>query len=673
MKTHPRVSMPRLIMYFVFSIVPVYLGAAQEVLLTHANILSMNSEDILEDAQVLIRQGKIVSINKTGDKLDIPARTPIIDLQGSYLMPGLIDCHVHLFDQSELTTYLKYGVTTVLNMDGSPEHLRWRNNSDRSDFMGSRMLTAGQTLDGYPPLNWMFWAIETPEQARAAVRMQKAKGYDFIKIYGTLNPDVFDAVQEEATLNNLTVLGHVPRQVGVAQAMRKNFRLIAHGDDLIASSFNSFPTDRQLDSLAQIIAAGNFYVAPNLAIHQRALDEIANLDSIMGVVEAGSLSPSVYSQWIKSNNRTLDQYNLEEYEGFVRKMQGYNRTLTACLNKYKVRIVAGTDAATLGYPGSSLIAEIRELELAGLSRFEALEAGTRTAGDFITDWIDPQLKLGRIEEGYEADFLILKVNPLTARQPFRSLSGVVLKGMYYRTEKLATKVALQSEKYGEAKGLVASADQLFEEGKVKAGLSNLRRARRQVKYQHVFAQWVLGIKAQRLSEQSPALARELQNANAAFYPEHFAVYNELGQTYYKMRAYEPAAQYTRTSLELAPENAVAVRLDRKIRAAQQPFNNILSGDYLLEKVNRQGKPIDSLEISIVKASGPGHSYEVHYRSREEVMGMVSAEGQSNQIWFTIPGQYGTIEYSVLITEGVFSGTFAGPFGNNGELRITFIH
>ena len=202
-------------------ILNIQILCGQDLLLRRASILTMESSEVLMDYDIYLKADRIVSINKSSSEFKIPKNARVIDLKGKYLMPGLIDMHVHLFDESELLTNLFYGVTTVFNMDGSPEHLEWKEKTKQRSYPGARVLTAGHTLDGQPALNWMFWAVETPEQARRAVQKQKKDGYDFIKTYGTLNPDVFDAIQDEAAKQNIRVVGHADsRFVGVERAWK---------------------------------------------------------------------------------------------------------------------------------------------------------------------------------------------------------------------------------------------------------------------------------------------------------------------------------------------------------------------------------------------------------------------------------------------------------------------
>ena len=83
-------------------------------------------------------------------------------------------------------------------------------------LLGPTIYTASHTVDGYPPLNEMFVTAERADEA-ATVRESKQAGYDFIKVYGTLRPDVFRAILESGTREKIPVVGHTNRQLGALE------------------------------------------------------------------------------------------------------------------------------------------------------------------------------------------------------------------------------------------------------------------------------------------------------------------------------------------------------------------------------------------------------------------------------------------------------------------------
>jgi Imidazolonepropionase and related amidohydrolases len=130
---------------------------------------------VLEHQTVLIRNGKIIAIRPS---LTLPPEVRRIDGSGKFLTPGLIDGHVHLMSPDDLISYLAYGVTTVVNMSGTPADLKMRREVRTGSRLGPNLYTAGPTIDGYPPLNEVFVTAETPEKGAALVIDHKRAGCD---------------------------------------------------------------------------------------------------------------------------------------------------------------------------------------------------------------------------------------------------------------------------------------------------------------------------------------------------------------------------------------------------------------------------------------------------------------------------------------------------------------
>src|SRR5687768_12480453 len=90
----------------------------------NVHIIDVSAGAVVEQRQLLIRNGKIAAIN--------PAKAPITDEhfihhdgKGQYVMPGLIDMHVHAYDPAAFTITLSHGVTHLRLMNGVKQHLHW--------------------------------------------------------------------------------------------------------------------------------------------------------------------------------------------------------------------------------------------------------------------------------------------------------------------------------------------------------------------------------------------------------------------------------------------------------------------------------------------------------------------------------------------------------------------
>ncbi len=185
-------------------------------------------------------------IAAVGDRRKVkpPAGARVIDGRGKFLIPGLIDVHVHLMEEGDLHRFLAYGVTTVRNLTGSPQVLEWRRAVEAGKRAGPRIVTSGPLFAG-PAIPWREKVVPAePAAARAEVRRQKDAGYDLIKIYDGLAPDVYAAIVDEAAKLGMPVTGHIPEQVHLARVLAAR-QSLEHTDKLVFDVWgHSFDTTR---------------------------------------------------------------------------------------------------------------------------------------------------------------------------------------------------------------------------------------------------------------------------------------------------------------------------------------------------------------------------------------------------------------------------------------------
>lgn len=98
--------------------------ALSKIFFRHATIIPMDSSYVLNNHALFIDNNKIVAV--LPDSLATTTDYTGIDASGKYILPGLVDMHSHIFDRSDLTNFLSYGVTHVRNMMGFLMHLRWK-------------------------------------------------------------------------------------------------------------------------------------------------------------------------------------------------------------------------------------------------------------------------------------------------------------------------------------------------------------------------------------------------------------------------------------------------------------------------------------------------------------------------------------------------------------------
>jgi imidazolonepropionase-like amidohydrolase len=152
------------------------------------SIVPMDADHVLEHKTVLIRGDRIAAFGPAAST-PIPDGATRIDGHGKWLMPGLVDMHVHLDDADDGTLYVANGVTTIRNMWGTPQTLATRADYAAGRALGPTVYTTGPILDGKPVVWPGSIAIENAEEAEKEVADEKAAGYDFVKVYSRLGKD----------------------------------------------------------------------------------------------------------------------------------------------------------------------------------------------------------------------------------------------------------------------------------------------------------------------------------------------------------------------------------------------------------------------------------------------------------------------------------------------------
>ncbi|MGH7452576.1 MAG: amidohydrolase family protein [bacterium] len=278
--------------------------------------------------------------------------------------------------------------------------------------------------------------------ARRVVAEQKRAGYDVIKVYNQLSNEAYVALTEAAKQNNIAVVGHVPRTVGVERALKAGQAMIAHGEEYFFTYFDCKecgrdrkPDESKIPTIVQATLAAGAAVMPNLSFIAATRRQLDNLESVLTDPETKYLRPQVLSMW-KSQNPT-NRPKLEKFDEREKVKYPFVQKLTKALSDAGVLLLLGTDSSAPGlFPGQSAQLELRELVNAGLTPYQALTTATRNAGQFISERVRPTEKFGTIAIGQRADLILLSGNPLESIDNISKLVGVMARGQWLPTAKL---------------------------------------------------------------------------------------------------------------------------------------------------------------------------------------------------------------------------------------------
>ena len=145
----------------------------------------------------------------------------VIDGGGRYLAPGLVDMHVHSSSAGGWLLDLANGVTAVRDMGGFPWLLRFRESVSARRILAPVVYLAGPIING-EPLGGYAVMPRNVLDARRIVRQQAACGYDFIKVHNILSLPMLEAIADEASKLGMDLVGHVPHDISVRNAVDRS-------------------------------------------------------------------------------------------------------------------------------------------------------------------------------------------------------------------------------------------------------------------------------------------------------------------------------------------------------------------------------------------------------------------------------------------------------------------
>lgn len=409
----------------------------------NVNVITMTSgSDVLANATVVIKDGKIISLNGA-----IPDSAYIIDGNEKWLIPGLIDMHVHtltdghfnatyptrtaaIFNtQDMMTLYAINGVTTIFELNAQAGHFGQRNEILRGDVIGPRMALAA-LINGEEGSGRI---ANTPSDGRQTVRIAKAEGYEFIKVYSQLNIETYKAIVDETHRQGMKVVGHIPNafQGKIEEVFVPHFGMVAHAEEFTKQSGDYSESDAQ--RFAKLAKENGTWLSPTLITIERIIDQARSLDSVRNLTGFHYVHPLMQSKWLTSNqyNRGTSPERIKHLE----KVIEFNNRLVKAFKEAGVPMVAGTDAGTSGVIwGYSLHDELQLLVIAGLTPEEALTSATRLPAI----WLGIDSKIGTIEAGKSADLVLLDSNPLKDIRNTRTIAGVFINGRWLDKSKINT-------------------------------------------------------------------------------------------------------------------------------------------------------------------------------------------------------------------------------------------
>jgi imidazolonepropionase-like amidohydrolase len=397
------------------------------IAISGATLIDGTGRAPIVDSIVVIEGDLIKSAGRQGE-VDIPSEARRIDATGKYLLPGLIDCHVHLVHPAfiphpvkgdtnayltiigvnNLRTALQAGITSMRAVsDGGHLDLALRSAIREGHLLAPRLQVAGigicMTGGHGSQMPGVMHEVDSVEAIRKAVRMEVKADADLIKFltshrsdYPELSQEEISAGTDEAHRLGKRVAIHAGNFVGTRMAAIAGVDTIEHGN---------FIDDETADLMAQ---KGICLVPTSWVYHY--IDELCTK--------------------MREKGATGGEYPMdrEEFDATAqwagRVVQRYPETLRI-VRQHGITIAAGTDNVFPEKPFAVLYEELKKLNQLGFSNMEVIQIATHNGAVAL----GIQDQTGTVENGKYADLIMVERDPLQDVSALGEVSWVMKAGL----------------------------------------------------------------------------------------------------------------------------------------------------------------------------------------------------------------------------------------------------
>lgn len=364
-----------------------------KTLLKNGNLITMENDEIRYFTDLMIEDGRIAQIER-----GLSAEgAEVIDCSGKYLLPGLMDAHIHISTSDMCGTLLACGVTAVRHLSGGERVQQVAREIETGQRTGPVIYSSGYVYDstGGPSDNPGHKYIATMEEAEQAVYDTIEQGYLWVKTYPSIPPDLYRRLMDTANACGIKVCGHMSYHVDAKELRDWGYHCCEH-----SSSMPRHPADN-----AYLAKSGMWY-CPTHVVCETLPDYVWNGKKLSDLQYLHALPAEIFAHWESENIKIAEGY----------KNRGLRPDINAIIDRGRAfmehsdRYMAGSDAAYPGViPGFSLHEELSKLvELYGCTPYEALRAATSNPARYM----NVQSIRGLLSAGLNADILILRENPM---------------------------------------------------------------------------------------------------------------------------------------------------------------------------------------------------------------------------------------------------------------------
>jgi len=381
------------------------------LLLKAVNVVPMNEETILENRDVLIDNNQIVKI---GQNIDQPGAR-ILDCRGKYAMPGLWDMHTHTNNAKCLNLNLANGVTSVRNMCGSPAILKRRDEIDAGKRTGPSIFSTSPLMDSVVIFEGSV-IVKTPQDAINALDQAVKDGYSEIKTYPNTPREAYFTLMARARKLGLRVVGHANTSITTDELIESGYYAIEHASILFTAA------DGSEENVLKIAHSGMWLTPTLVVVRMMTGCAYENLDPT--AVPHNEYADEEEKKVWRSMAPTIGEIARKRKYDF-----GELCRLTRVFIQNSDNVLLGTDQANPGIIAGFSLHEELDLNVSelGLTPYQAIRLGTVNAARYygLSD------QTGTVEEGKQADLLLLDGNPLEDVHNTQKIAAVIKGGVLF--------------------------------------------------------------------------------------------------------------------------------------------------------------------------------------------------------------------------------------------------
>lgn len=428
--------------------------------LTGATVIDGTGAAPLRNATVVMRNGRIACVGACETGPDVHT----IDARGKWIIPGLIDAHVHYsqtgwadgrpdaedvrarfpYDSTVMAleahpdrffrSYLCSGVTGTFDVGGYPWTWALRERAEASTA-APHVAAAGpllSTLDHWvnTPGQRQFIYASNDSTTRAGARMMAQYGSDAIKVWYLTDIPGADSVQIKAVLR---AAGDEARRAGIplivhATGLGEAKDALRAGARVLVHSVQDQPVD---DEFIQLARQANAIYTPTITVSQGYLQLYGRHFEPAGL-PMECVDPATRAKAALTDSLPASSYPMDRVRASIERER---QTMLANLRRVHaagIPVAMGTDAGNpLTLHGVSVYREMEAMAEAGLTPMDVLVAATRTAAMAMG-----RDSIGTLRVGMAADLVVLDADPLADVRNFRAVSLVARGGEVWTRREL---------------------------------------------------------------------------------------------------------------------------------------------------------------------------------------------------------------------------------------------